>query len=71
MDSQTFSDVILEATAIVDDAIARFQKDFYAPDVKQLGRLTWEAMLPAQRQYALDSKPLLADGIRNMLGGKV
>ena len=71
MDSSTFADVILEATAIVDEASARFQKDFFAPEVAQLGRMVWGSMLPGQRQMALDNNPQLADGVRKLLGGKV
>ena len=71
MDSSTFDDVILEATAIVDEASARFQKDFYAPDANRLGRMVWESMLPGQRQMVLDNNPQLADGVKRLLGSKV
>ena len=71
MDSSTFADVILEATAIVDEASARFQKDFFAPEVNQMGRMIWESMLPGQRQMVLDNNPQLADGVRRLLCGKV
>ena len=69
MDSSTFEDVWLEATAIVEQAQAKFEADFYAPQVTQLGRMVWESMLPNQREMVLQRKPLLADGVRKMLGG--
>lgn len=70
MDSSTFADVILEATAIVDESMAKFQKDFFAPDVDRLGRMVWESMLPGQRQMVLDKQPGLADGLMRLLGNR-
>jgi hypothetical protein len=69
MDSSTLDSIFLDATARVEKAMAKHEQEFYAPQVKMMGRMVWEAMRPEQRQMTLDRKPHLADGIRKMLGG--
>jgi len=69
MDSNTFDSIFLDATARVERALAKHEQTFYAPQVKQMGRMVWETMTPEQRQMTLKRRPHLADGIREMLGG--